>query len=141
MLVRRAGLPPIRLHDLRHGAATLSLAAGNDLKTVRTMLGHSSIVLTADTYTSVLPTLAFQAAESTAGLVLQAQAGTTRKFQQQRARNRARRHANTPHPAPMMQIPQQRRTGNLGLTVVTPTSSNTRQRLNRAGVRAGQEQR
>lgn len=76
--MRRAGLPPIRLHDLRHGAATLSLAAGNDLKTVRTMLGHSSIVLTADTYTSVLPTLAFQAAESAARLVLQAQAGTTR---------------------------------------------------------------
>ena len=33
-LVREADLPPIRLHDLRHGAASLSLAAGNDLKTV-----------------------------------------------------------------------------------------------------------
>lgn len=38
-LVREADLPPIRLHDLRHGAASLSLAAGNDLKTVQTMLG------------------------------------------------------------------------------------------------------
>lgn len=57
-LVRDADLPLIRLHDLRHGAASLSLAAGNDLKTVQTMLGHSSIVLTADTYTSVLPDLA-----------------------------------------------------------------------------------
>jgi integrase len=45
-----AGLPPIRLHDLRHGAASLALAAGADLKVVQDMLGHSSIVLTADTY-------------------------------------------------------------------------------------------
>ncbi len=75
-LVRDADLPPIRLHDLRHGAASLSLAAGNDLKTVQTMLGHSSIVLTADTYTSVLPDLAHHAAEATARLILTS-AGTT----------------------------------------------------------------
>jgi hypothetical protein len=49
-LAEEAGLPPIRLHDLRHGAASLSLAAGNDLKTVQDLLGHDSIVLTADTY-------------------------------------------------------------------------------------------
>ncbi|MGH3845204.1 MAG: tyrosine-type recombinase/integrase [Pseudonocardiaceae bacterium] len=66
----------MRLHDLRHGAASLSLAAGNDLKTVQTMLGHSSIVLTADTYTSVLPDLAHHAAEATARLILTS-AGTT----------------------------------------------------------------
>jgi integrase len=71
-LIADAGLPPIRLHDLRHGAASLSLAAGNELKTVQAMLGHSSIVLTADTYTSVLPCLAHQAAEATAELVLRA---------------------------------------------------------------------
>ena len=47
-LTAEAGLPPIRLHDLRHGAASLSLAAGNELKTVQAMLGHSSIVLTAE---------------------------------------------------------------------------------------------
>ncbi|HEX5406617.1 MAG TPA: tyrosine-type recombinase/integrase [Pseudonocardiaceae bacterium] len=70
--VAEADLPPIRLHDLRHGAASLSLAAGNELKTVQAMLGHSSIVLTADTYTSVLPCLAHQAAEATVGLVLRA---------------------------------------------------------------------
>ena len=67
-----AGLPPIRLHDLRHGAATLALAAGADLKVVQDMLGHSSIVLTADTYTSVLPEVAHRAAEDTAALIIAA---------------------------------------------------------------------
>ena len=69
---RSAGLPPIRLHDLRHGAASLALAAGADLKVVQDMLGHASIVLTADTYTSVLPEVARQAAEDTAALILAA---------------------------------------------------------------------
>lgn len=67
-----SGLPPIRLHDLRHGAATLALAAGVDLKTVQDMLGHSSIVTTADIYTSVLPQLQRDAAQSIANLVLKA---------------------------------------------------------------------
>ena len=67
-----AGLPPIRLHDLRHGAATLALAAGVDLRVVQDMMGHSSIVLTADTYTSVLPDVAHRAAEAVAALLLQA---------------------------------------------------------------------
>jgi len=44
--VRTSGLPPVRLHDLRHGAATLALAARVDLKTVQAMLGHSTIVTT-----------------------------------------------------------------------------------------------
>jgi len=57
-LAAEVGLPPVRLHDLRHGAATLALAAGVDLRTVQDMLGYSSIVLTADTYTSVLPDVA-----------------------------------------------------------------------------------
>jgi integrase len=68
-LLREAALPPVRFHDLRHGAASLSLAAGNDLKIVQALLGHASIVLTADTYTSVLPCLAHQAAEATADLI------------------------------------------------------------------------
>ncbi|WP_433476373.1 site-specific integrase [Spirillospora sp. CA-142024] len=65
-------LPPVRLHDLRHGAATLALAAGVELKVAQEMLGHSSVVLTADTYTSVLPKLAHIAAEKTATHVLRA---------------------------------------------------------------------
>ncbi|MFI7709373.1 tyrosine-type recombinase/integrase [Nonomuraea sp. NPDC049480] len=64
-----AGLPPIRLHDLRHGAATLSLAAGNDMKTTSAMLRHSSVSVTADLYTTVLPEVAREAAEASAVLV------------------------------------------------------------------------
>lgn len=55
-LTAQAGLPPVRLHDLRHGAASLALSAGMDLRVVQEMLGHSSIMLTANTYTSVLET-------------------------------------------------------------------------------------
>jgi integrase len=71
-LIAEHGSPPIRLHDLRHGAATPGLAAGVELKVVQEMLGHSSIVLTADTDTSVLPEVAHQAAEKTAAHVLKA---------------------------------------------------------------------
>jgi hypothetical protein len=49
-----------------------SLAAGVDLRVVQEMLGHSSIVLTADTYTSVLPEVASTAAEKVASLIIQA---------------------------------------------------------------------
>ena len=73
-LVEKSGLPPVRLHDLRHGAATLAHAVGADLKTVQEQLGHTSIVLTADTYTSVLMILHFKVAEATARLVLAAAA-------------------------------------------------------------------
>lgn len=68
-LAADAGLPPIRLHDLRHGAATLALAAGIDIKVVQDMLGHSSHAITADTYTSVLPQVAHHAAEATAAVI------------------------------------------------------------------------
>jgi integrase len=71
-LVAASGLPPVTLHGLRHGAATLALAAGTDLKVVQDQLGHSTIVLTADTYTSVLPETARTAAEHTAALLFPA---------------------------------------------------------------------
>lgn len=51
-LVAASGLPLVTLHGLRRGAATLALAAGTDLKVVQDQLGHSTIVLTADTYTN-----------------------------------------------------------------------------------------
>jgi integrase len=45
----------VRFHDLRHGAATVLLAAKVDLKVVSELLGHSSIAITADIYAHVLP--------------------------------------------------------------------------------------
>ena len=105
-LAAEAGLPPIRLHDLRHGAATLALAAGVDLRVVQDMLGHCSIVLTADTYTSVLPTVAHKAAEQVAALVLQAGRlvpGTDR------TRRAAARHRRTVPPSSSRQIRPPRR--------------------------------
>lgn len=53
-LARRAELPSIRLHDLRHTAATLALAAGIHPKVVSERLGHSTIQLTLDTYSHVV---------------------------------------------------------------------------------------
>jgi hypothetical protein len=81
-----SGLPPVRLHDLRHGAATLALAAGVELKVVQAMLGHASIVLTADTYASVLPEVAQEAAERTAWLVLRDAGRTGRHTRKRRGR-------------------------------------------------------
>ncbi|WP_066950774.1 tyrosine-type recombinase/integrase [Streptomyces lushanensis] len=68
-LVAASGLPPIRLHDLRHGAATLMLAADIDIKIVSDTLGHSDTRITRDIYQSVLPEVGKSAAEATAKLV------------------------------------------------------------------------
>lgn len=68
-LAAASGLPSIRLHDLRHGAATLMLAAGIDVKIVSDTLGHSDTRITRDIYQSVLPQFGKNAAEATAKLV------------------------------------------------------------------------
>ncbi len=61
--MRKAGLPHIRLHDLRHTHATLLLSAGVHPKIVSERLGHSSIKITLDTYSHVLPGLQEAAAQ------------------------------------------------------------------------------
>ena len=61
--LRRAGLTVRRFHDLRHAAATLMLASGTELKVVSTVLGHSTIGITADTYADVLQELHDDAAD------------------------------------------------------------------------------
>jgi hypothetical protein len=66
-LVAGSGLPPVRLHDLRHGAGSLALQAGADLKVIQDQLGHAGIVFTADTYLTVVLQVAHAAAEAVAG--------------------------------------------------------------------------
>lgn len=53
-------------------AATLALASRTDLRVIQQMLGHSSIVTSADTYTSVLPEAAHRAVQATADMVIKA---------------------------------------------------------------------
>jgi integrase len=54
-ILDRAGLPKIRLYDLRHTAATLALTVGVSPKVVSEQLGHSSAAFTLDVYSHVLP--------------------------------------------------------------------------------------
>ena len=61
-LLKKAGLPDIRFHDLRHTSATLLLSAGVHPKVVQERLGHSQISITLDTYSHVLPTMQKEAA-------------------------------------------------------------------------------
>jgi site-specific recombinase XerD len=69
-----AGVRPVCLHDLRHGTASLRLAAGVDFAAVSKMLGHSSISITVDTYSHLLKGQSRQAAESAMALVPRTQA-------------------------------------------------------------------
>ncbi|MDI3421766.1 tyrosine-type recombinase/integrase [Streptomyces luteolus] len=68
-LVEKLALPPVRPHDVRHCAATLSLAVGVHMKVIQALLGHSSFKLTADTYTSVLPQMEQAAADAPIAVV------------------------------------------------------------------------
>ena len=56
-LLKRAGLPPIRFHDLRHTCATLMFSQNVNPKVASEMLGHSTIAITLDTYSHVLPNM------------------------------------------------------------------------------------
>jgi len=62
-IVHKAGLPEVRLHDLRHTHASLMLKAGVHPKIVSERLGHSNISITLDTYSHVLPGLQAAAAK------------------------------------------------------------------------------
>jgi integrase len=64
LLLRQAGLPDIRFHDLRHTCATLLLTKGIHPKIVSEMLRHSSIAMTLDTYSHVIPGLGEVAASA-----------------------------------------------------------------------------
>ena len=67
---KRAGLPRIRLHDLRHTYATLALSCGIHPKVVSERLGHATIAITLDTYSHAVPALSEEAACRVAALIL-----------------------------------------------------------------------
>jgi hypothetical protein len=100
LLIARTGMPPVRLHDLRHGTASLSHQAGADLKDIQELLGHSSILVTADTYTSVLPPKQRRVAEATAHLVLAAASRARKKIKATARRNRPPTASPTGAPMP-----------------------------------------
>ncbi|HVB76750.1 MAG TPA: site-specific integrase, partial [Candidatus Nitrosotalea sp.] len=61
-LLKSAGLPEIRFHDLRHSCATLLLVQGIPAKVVADILGHSTVNLTLNLYSHVVPSLRREAA-------------------------------------------------------------------------------
>ncbi len=62
-LLKRAGLPDIRWHDLRHTCATLLLGRGVHPKLVQHLLGHASITMTLDRYSHWIPSMGRHAAD------------------------------------------------------------------------------
>jgi integrase len=68
-LLKAAGLPvEMRFHDLRHSAASLLLAQGVQLRIIMELLGHSSIALTANTYSHVMPAAMQEVARTMDGI-------------------------------------------------------------------------
>jgi integrase len=70
-LLARADLPPVRLHDLRHAAASLLLAQNVPPRVVMEILGHSQIALTMNTYSHVAPEVSREAANRIAQMLWQ----------------------------------------------------------------------
>lgn len=69
-LLKQAGLPNIRLYDLRHTAATLGLFAGVPPKVVSEQLGHSNAAFTLDVYSHVMPHMQEEAAAKVEAILL-----------------------------------------------------------------------
>jgi integrase len=67
-LLQEIGLPRMRFHDLRHSAATILMSMGVPAKVVQEILGHSSISMTLDVYSHVLPSLQEDAMDKMSGL-------------------------------------------------------------------------
>jgi integrase len=63
-LLKKAGLPHIRFHDLRHTCATLLLSKNTHPKFVQELLGHATRAITLDTYSHVLPGMGDQTARA-----------------------------------------------------------------------------
>ena len=67
--LERAGLPRVRFHDLRHGAATYLLHAGVPMRSVMDLLGHTQMSTTSDLYSHVLPDMQREASEKVAAVL------------------------------------------------------------------------
>jgi integrase len=79
-LIKKAGLPHhIRLYDLRHTHATLLLLASVHPKIVSERLGHSTIAITLDTYSHVLPNMQVEVGEKLESVLYQSVAVATTK--------------------------------------------------------------
>lgn len=68
-LLKQAGLPDIRFHDLRHTFATHAIASGVDAKTLSGILGHTNASFTLDTYTHVTSDMQRQASGIVGGFM------------------------------------------------------------------------
>jgi len=75
-VLKEAGLPRLRFHDLRHSHASFLLAAGANVKVVSQRLGHASVAFTLDTYAHVMPGMEEDAVERLDRLVLPGLAGS-----------------------------------------------------------------
>ena len=71
-VLKRAGLPKVRFHDLRHTFATMALQNGVDVKTVSSMLGHYSAGFTLDTYAHVTTDAQLKAAQTMGNILSRA---------------------------------------------------------------------
>ena len=69
VLGKRIGVPRINVHMLRHTAASLLLEAGENPKVVQELLGHSSISITMDIYSHVIPGMKKQAINKLSALI------------------------------------------------------------------------
>ena len=98
---KRAGLPPIRLHDLRHSVASILLAQGVHPKVVSEQLGHATIALTLDTYSHIIPSLQQEATGVMATAILgsgsrRLNGGYGRTMAEPEAERSGRSRANSP---------------------------------------------
>jgi integrase len=69
-LLKRAALPQIRFHDLRHTCATLLLLRNVHPKYVQELLGHSTIAITLDTYSHLMPGMGTHTARAMEGVLI-----------------------------------------------------------------------
>ena len=95
-ILRKAGIPAVRVHDLRHTCATLLMLSGVHSKVVQEMLGHSNISVTLDTYSHTLPSMRSEAADSINDFIAESKATPVAKTNNPPAPD----NSQAPEPAP-----------------------------------------